>query len=161
MTMNDRHPLPRLSLISILCTIMGIAACGPPRPDDDGASADDTPAPDLGNGDKWNCGELGLKCVGPMGFGECVDGQCQPILGSACSSPVLTPTCEAYCAHVGSSCVPGSCAGATAWGWEGDEETADIYCLDSYQMAAVPLDVACDEPLAGLATTLRCCCEFP
>lgn len=163
MTRNDRRPCPRLWLISSLCTFVGIAAaCGPPRPDDDGTSADDhTPIPDLGNGDKWNCGDLGVSCVGPLGIGDCIDGQCQPRLGHQCYSPAWTPTCDDYCIAEGSTCAADRCSGVTAWGWPGDQTMGDILCTDGDRHTAFPLDVACDEPLEGLATTLRCCCEFP
>ena len=161
MTMRDHRPYLWLWLFSILCTITVMVACGPPRPDDDGASADDDPPiPDLGSEDPWHCGELGLKCVGPLGFGECIDGQCQPILGHECTAPALTPTCDAYCEFVDSTCVPNRCAGATAWGWGGTLENAGIFCLDADQDMAIPLHVACDEPLEGLVTMMRCCCEY-
>ena len=45
---------------------------------DDASGADSSASGDSGTegvvGDPWNCGEVGAKCVGPMGIGECVDG---------------------------------------------------------------------------------------
>ena len=65
-----------------------------------------------------------------------------------------------YCEAEGTPCAPHSCAGATAWGWAGDLETAGAYCLDAYHQAVFPLNVECNTPLEGLATMLKCCCEY-
>lgn len=146
-------------LFGTLCAMLGVG-CGPPRPDGEASAEDGTPVPDLGSEDRWHCGELGLDCVGPLNIGECIDGQCQPILGFDCKGPSIAPTCDEYCAAAGRTCAANSCAGATAWGWGGDLETAAIYCLDGYKAEAIALNVACDAPLEGLVSLVRCCCEY-
>lgn len=157
--MSDLRPYLRCWLILALCSFM--VSCGPPGPNDDGASSnDEKPIPDLGSEDRRDCGELGLDCVGPLNIGECIDGQCQPILGFDCKGPSIAPTCDEYCAAAGRTCAANSCAGATAWGWGGDLETAAIYCLDGYKAEAIALNVACDAPLEGLVSLVRCCCEY-
>jgi hypothetical protein len=123
-------------------------------------SLDDTPNGEEGVvGDRWKCGELGLVCVGGLGIGECIDDVCSPKLGTKCLGTNFAPTCDTYCEGIERSCAYLGCAGATAYGWLGDPEWTDYRCGEADSETAVPLTVACDEPLEGQATTLLCCCE--
>lgn len=108
-------------------------------------------------GDPWNCGELGLKCVGPMAIGECIDGECGPHLSDCRAGQ----SCEIVCATDGEVCVERGCEGATAFAFmAGTQAEADERCGEAMRVDAVGVDVACGEVLPlGQATTWRCCCD--
>ena len=142
-----------------LAPLVLVLACGRQLPGDDDEQSDDSATPDLPTEDPWNCGELGLKCVGPLGIGECVQGECQATLGGECWVAASVGTCEQYCGMLGRTCAELACDGATAYGWQGEPEMASVLCLDADHATAVPLELGCDEPLEGTATVLMCCCD--
>jgi hypothetical protein len=150
-------------LAPLLIVAVALFACGP----GDVTATDTSPDPSVEDapngeegvvGDRWKCGELGLVCVGPLGIGECIDDVCSPKLGK-CQGVDFAPTCDVYCEGVERSCAYLGCEGATAYGWLGDLAWAGDRCLEPDHDLAVPLTVACDEPLEGHASILRCCCE--
>ncbi|PRQ07912.1 hypothetical protein [Enhygromyxa salina] len=102
----ERH-LARFSIAALAAsTIIG---CGPGEVSDVGSDPfHDLPveaeAEDGVVGDPWHCGELGLKCVGGLGIGECIDGECQGRLIAECWSPAFAPTCDAFCESFDESC---------------------------------------------------------
>lgn len=108
-------------------------------------------------GDPWNCGELGLKCVGPLAIGECIDGECGPHL----SDCMAGQSCENACATYGEVCVERGCEGATAFAFmAGTQAEADARCGEAMRVDAVGVEVTCGEVLPlGQATTWRCCCD--
>ena len=137
-----------------------VTACGPGEVNDqDPGLEPDLPADAEAGvvGDPWNCGELGLKCVGPLGIGECIDGECQAHLGAQCWSPEFAPSCDAYCKSFDESCAYLGCEGATAYGWMGSQLEADAACINHID-SVVPMTVTCEQPLEGLVTTVLCCC---
>ncbi|KIG12321.1 hypothetical protein DB30_01589 [Enhygromyxa salina] len=148
---------------SISAVVAVTLACGPGEVSDLGsAPIHDLPAEAEAEGgvvgDPWHCGELGLKCVGGLGIGECIDGECQGRLIAECWSPEFAPTCDAFCGSFAESCAYLACDGATAWGWAGPALEADARCLGGDHDTVIPLTVTCDQPLSGLITTMMCCC---
>jgi hypothetical protein len=142
--------------------VLALAGCGAgPIADEEDTNieAPKTDLPDESLGDRWHCGELGLVCVGPLGTGECIDGECTARLGNQCWGATFAPTCDDYCEEFELSCAHQACDGATVWGWTGEPEWADEMCGYAKKDTATPLGVPCDEPLEGLLTTFLCCCE--
>ncbi|MFV8752213.1 hypothetical protein ACNOYE_16820 [Nannocystaceae bacterium ST9] len=143
--------------MKILILILGLAtttlaACEPdPSPEESTVTADGEDS----NSDPLHCGERGVQCTGPLGIGECVDGECGARLSECRAGP---GTCDEFCAEVGQVCSPLACGEATAWGWSGIPELSDSLCLYADKTSAFPLTVACSDELEGLATTLCCCC---
>lgn len=136
------------------------SVCGPGQPGRE-TTGNDAPMPDLGQaeslGDPNNCGELGLHCVGPLGIGSCIDGQCGPTLSQCYGA---TGTCAEICAIEGRSCAPLGCDGATGWGWTASSvEEATVLCGFPDHQSVDPMHMACDDDLEGLAQVLSCCCS--
>ncbi len=140
--------------------VLILVGCGAGPIDGETGSQAEIPK-DVGDdqGDPWHCGELGLKCIGPLGIGECIDGQCGPRLGQQCWGPQFAPTCDDYCEAFDLSCASQACDGATVWGWTGPPDWADLMCSDNTKDTAISLTLGCDEPLEGSLTVFRCCCE--
>ena len=148
------------AIFGVTVALEGAAGCGPDRIPDDSTSEPDADDPIQEDeegvvGDRWNCGELGLSCVGPLNIGECIDDQCQ---GRLWECRGWSSTCDEYCQLEGRTCDELGCEGATAYGWPGSQEEADALCGFNDSETVIPLFVGCDEPLAGMATTVRCCC---
>jgi hypothetical protein len=102
----------KLPCAPILFLMLGLFACrAGPIPGDTEADDDDDPPEVLG--DPWKCGELGLKCVGPLGIGQCINEQCTPKLGNQCWGADFAPTCDHYCEAFEQSCAFEGCEGAT------------------------------------------------
>src|SRR5690606_24331514 len=150
-----------------LCTLLVgvLGACGPGGRDTQ--TDDDTPHADVGQDDDddddeskedpWNCGEIGAKCIGHLGIGECVDGQCGATLGECYGPP---GDCNSICAFDGRPCAELACDGATAWVWNASTQyEANVLCAIGDRETVTPLHVACDEPLDGLANSALCCCS--
>lgn len=157
--MNSKQSVAQLATAAIVAAVF--SACGPGEVDDRGSD----PEPDLPDeaeegvvGDPWNCGELGLKCIGALAIGECIDGECQGRLIGQCWSPEFAPSCDAFCESFGESCVYLGCEGATAYGWTGLQAEADGACSVGHRDSVIPMTVTCDQPLEGLITTVLCCC---
>jgi hypothetical protein len=108
--------------------------------------------------DAWHCGELGLKCVGALGIGECINGECQPALEPICTGNM---TCEQVCNSVESTCAERGCEGATAFAFVGDSQAeANARCLDGLKFEATPFPISCTEQPSGeLPMSWLCCCE--
>lgn len=151
---------PTLTMLALTAWLFG---CGQRTTDaEDAANADHVATePDLPQGelgDPWHCGESDAKCVGPLGIGDCIDGECQGRLfdcwtsGSTCT--------EACAANPGSSCAPGGCDGATAFGWStSNPDEAVEACSDALETGATPLTIGCDDPLPFADFPgIRCCC---
>jgi hypothetical protein len=144
-------------------TLAFASGCGPGSSDTEHGDPD--PLADLAGAeandsqeDPWNCGELGAICVGPLGIGECVDGQCGATLAQCATPP---GDCNSMCALDGRPCAELACDGATAWVWNASEQyEAEVLCALGYEQAATPLSVACDEPLDDLAMAALCCCSW-
>jgi hypothetical protein len=153
--------LPTFPRALVLVTAVTLVACGPGGVEDPTSGPEpnaDLPADeDDHTSDDFHCGELGLKCVGGLGLGECIDGECTPSPGGQCWSPEFAPTCDAYCEAFDRTCAYLGCEGATAYGWTGTQHMADRAC--GTWSTAVPMTVTCDQPLDGLITTLLCCCN--
>lgn len=150
------HPSTPFGLTLLLLTA---SACGPGRPDVD-ATGQDAPMPDLAEveslGDLDACRDMGLNCIGPLGIGSCIDGQCGPTLGQCYGA---TGTCTEICAMEGRACAPLGCKGATGWGWTASlVEEASLLCGQGDHQSAEPMYVGCDDELEGLAQALSCCC---
>jgi hypothetical protein len=143
------------------CLVLLLSACGPGERDTETSSAE-SPA-DLGEpegadsqNDPWNCGEIGAVCVGPLGIGDCIDGQCGATLGECYRPP---GDCDSICDLDGRTCAEFACEGATAWAWNATTQyEADTLCALGDQQAVTPLAVGCSEPLDELATSVSCCC---
>jgi hypothetical protein len=134
--------------------------CGPGRPDTE-TTTQDTSMPDVGQaeslGDPWDCGELGLVCIGPLGIGSCVDGQCG---GRLSQCYVAAVTCAEICASEERICDELGCDGATAWGWTASSlDEASVLCGSASHQTVEPMFMGCGEELEGLATVLSCCCD--
>jgi hypothetical protein len=149
-----------MTMLGLVLSLLAFSACGPGSPDGE-MTGQDTPMPDLGQaeslGDPDNCGELGLNCIGPLGLGSCVDGQCGPTLSQCYNA---SGTCAEICALEGRACAPLGCDGATGWGWTAssvDEATA--LCGLANHQTVEPMYMACDDELEGLAQVLSCCCS--
>jgi len=141
---------------SIHLVLLLIVACEPRIPSTD--EGDEDPPADLGAEaeDPGNCGEQGLNCIGALGIGSCVDGECGPKL-SGCSW--ASGTCSELCAEAGGSCQPLACDGATAWHWpSASEQQSSDLCGFADVETAVALDIGCDEALDGKAWYVSCCC---
>lgn len=147
---------------ALLVAVLG--ACGPGGRDT--GTDDSNPHADVGEGgeddeskeDPWNCGEIGAICVGPLGIGECVDGQCGATLGECYGPP---GDCNSICALDGRLCAELACDGATAWVWNASTQyESNILCAIGDEESVTPLTVACDEPLDNLAKGVSCCCSW-
>lgn len=153
-----KHSLQRFSLVLVF-----ISACGLGERDTQGSDAE-SPA-DLGAAegdeskeDPWSCGEIGAVCIGPLGIGECINGQCGATLGECHRPP---GDCNSICALDDRPCVELACEGATAFGWNTPTQAeADTLCVVGHEQSATPLLVACDEPLDDLAMIVSCCCSW-
>ncbi len=148
----------------IIVTLLA-SACQSDRPADTHTS-DSQDSHASGNGgalsldeDPWHCGERGLTCVGPLGIGECVDGECQARLTMTCYSP--DRNCDEVCGDLGAVCALQGCEGATAWVWNAStKEEADYLCLSADRDAAEALAIPCDEELTDVAMSVNCCCRW-
>jgi hypothetical protein len=146
---------PTLALL-----FLSALACGPGHPSGDTAMQD-TPMPDLGQaeslGDPWHCGELDLVCIGPLGIGSCVDGECGGWLSDCYQA---TGTCAEICATEGRVCDELGCDGATAWRWTASSllEAYDL-CGSASHQTVEPMFIGCGDELEGLTTALSCCCQ--
>lgn len=140
--------VPTMTMIALLL------ACRPV--DDEGASNGANSNSDGADGDPWNCGELGLECVGALGIGSCVEGACGPALVSECTA---SQTCESLCGSVGLICAERECEGATAFAFAGvSQAEADERCLEAKRADAVGVEIACSEmPVGESALTWLCC----
>lgn len=147
------HP----SLFAAALVVLAVLACQPPGIPDE--SADSPEAADGGEDSKedpWHCGEENLHCVGPLGIGECVDGECQ---GRLTFCRLASGTCSEICANEGAVCAPNDCEGATAYLWDyPTQEEADGICSAAIKEAATPWAIGCDDELSGLGKTVNCCC---
>jgi hypothetical protein len=149
-----------MSSIAIVLALFASPACGPGQPDGE-VTGQDAPTPDLGQaeslGDPNNCGELGLHCIGPLGIGSCIDGECGPTLSDCYGT---SETCTEICALTGRACAPLGCDGATAWGWTASSvDEAVALCGLADKQAVEPMYMGCDDDLEGLAPVLSCCCS--
>jgi hypothetical protein len=154
-----------ISKIQGLVVLILSSACQPDRPTNTNTS-DGQDSHASGKGDElgpdedpWDCGEMGLTCIGPLGIGSCVEGECQGRLTMTCYPP--DRNCDEICADLGATCAPQGCEGATAWVWNAStKEEADYLCLAADRDAAEALAIGCDEELTDLAMSVNCCCKW-
>lgn len=150
---------------SLLVAALALLACQPPGiPDEDSDSQADAPGPDAAedpsSDDPWSCGEEELKCVGPLGIGECVDGVCQGRLGSC--GPAEGTCAELCSTYEGAVCAELDCEEATAFVWDRPtQEEADALCISGAKDAAIPLAIGCEDELSSYGNSAMCCCSFP
>lgn len=145
-----------LALILPLALYSLTPACIQRPLDPDNSEADEM-TPEMEVGDPWNCGEANVSCVGPLGIGECIDGECQGRLSGCWEAGT---SCDELCEQAGGAC-DRSCSDAAAFGWMA---ATSVEALDMCAMAdagtATALTVACDEPLPfSDYTAIRCCCR--
>ncbi|PRQ00026.1 hypothetical protein ENSA5_28400 [Enhygromyxa salina] len=147
-------------LVTLLASCLVALSCGrSPIGSDDGLEAGPDLAPDLPV-DPAHCGQSETNCVGPMGIGDCVEGECQ---GRLFNCWTAGSTCADACAEQpGSSCAEGRCEGATAFGWGGQDHDESVeLCTWADEASATPLTLACDEPLPFADFPgIRCCCKW-
>ncbi|EDM81251.1 hypothetical protein PPSIR1_40245 [Plesiocystis pacifica SIR-1] len=148
---------------SLLAAMLVVLARSPPGIPDEGLDTQvESPGADAGAehsmDDPWHCGEEDLKCIGPLGIGECVDGECQ---GRLTFCHLAAGTCAEICANDGGVCAPLDCEGATAFAWDyALQEEADALCDAAIKDAATPLEIGCDDELNTFGKTVNCCCQW-
>ena len=133
-------PTQALAIATASLLLLG---CGQRTLDTDNTNPEVSDEPDVAQGvpgDPWHCGESDAKCVGPLGIGDCIDGECQGRLFDCWTTGL---TCTELCAESpGSSCAPGGCDGATAFGWaSSDPNEAVASCADALEIGATPLTI--------------------
>jgi hypothetical protein len=154
---------PGVHLVMLMAVCVLTHACSPPPldpPDTSSASAD---TPDVAQdlpADPMHCGESDVNCVGPLGIGDCVNGECQ---GQLFNCWTTSTTCADACVNEADvTCAEAGCDGATAFGWglqTHDESLAA--CVWADEDTATPLTVACDEPLPfDDYPAISCCCKW-
>lgn len=153
------------TLLPVLLLMSATACLERPLDDVDGDAeeqADGNEDPDAADEgdteDPWNCGELGLNCVGPFNVGECIDGECQAKF-TGCFPAV--GTCEEMCGEQGATCHDRGCDDSTAFLWDGDDvdEALESCALLTKPYALKP-DIGCDDPLDEHGLVANCCCRW-
>ena len=98
---------------------------------------------------------MGLHRIGPLGIGECIDGQCGSTLSDCYTA---AGTCAEICAIEGRPCDDLGCDEATAWGWTSTSlQAAFDLCGFASHQTVQPLFIGYGDELEGLTQALSCC----
>lgn len=106
----------------------------------------------------YHCGECGASCIGKLGWGECVGGECGRSFESCSNEDAGLATCDAICEANGTTCAEWGCGGATAIQWPaGGEEL----CATGNSVESDPSQQGCSEsiPWSDELGVVSCCCS--
>ena len=103
-----------------------------------------------------HCGACNVICIGPHGYGECIDGECGDRFGSCVPDTLGLNTCTELCEYEGMSCSAYGCGGVTAMVWPHQDA-----CVWSDNDSDTLLQIECDEDLefGSEVGAASCCCS--